>query len=102
LKHKLTLESIRQALAAPELKLPRYVSPLINLANQYAQGTRPRVVGQMSELIKQFDGETLSQWESWYMRRQPEAIEEATNKIWEKLHGLRDTSVGIDKEMVRQ
>lgn len=30
---------------------PKYTSQLINWANQNAQGTRPRVVGQMSELF---------------------------------------------------
>ncbi|MGC9027863.1 MAG: MjaI family restriction endonuclease [bacterium] len=33
---------------------PKYVAPLTNLANQYAQGIRPKVVGQMSELILEF------------------------------------------------
>ena len=30
---------------------PKYTSQIINLANQNAQGTRPRVVGQLTELI---------------------------------------------------
>ena len=30
---------------------PKYTSQLINLANQNAQGTRPAVVGQMSDLF---------------------------------------------------
>lgn len=33
---------------------PKYTSQLINWANQNAQGTRPRVVGQMSELFPEF------------------------------------------------
>src|SRR3989344_4538581 len=31
---------------------PKYTTQIINLANQNSQGTRPRVVGQLSELIK--------------------------------------------------
>jgi hypothetical protein len=30
---------------------PKYTTKLMNLANQNAQGTRPQIVGQMSELI---------------------------------------------------
>jgi hypothetical protein len=36
-----------------EPEFPKYTTQLMNLANQNAQGTRPRVVGQMSELIKE-------------------------------------------------
>jgi hypothetical protein len=32
---------------------PKYTTQIMNLANQNAQGTRPRVVGQMSELVQQ-------------------------------------------------
>ena len=31
-------------------EFPKYTTQLINLANQNAQGTRPIVVGQMSDL----------------------------------------------------
>lgn len=34
-----------------EAHFPQYTSQLINWANQNAQGTRPKVVGQMSELF---------------------------------------------------
>jgi hypothetical protein len=37
------------------------------LANQNAQGTRPKVVGQMSELIKEFPGKDVAEWEEWYI-----------------------------------
>ena len=33
---------------------PKYTSQLINWANQNAQGTRPKVVGQMSDLFPEF------------------------------------------------
>lgn len=53
---------------------------LINQINQTAQGTRPKVVGQMSELIQEFDGQTLEEWIEWYNERQPNAVEAATEK----------------------
>jgi len=46
--------------SAPEF--PKYSTQLMNLANQNAQGTRPRVVGQMSDLIQEFPGSTLDEW----------------------------------------
>ena len=33
-------------------EFPKYTTQIMNLANQNAQGTRPNVVGQMSELIE--------------------------------------------------
>ena len=37
-----------------DYEFPKYTSQLINWANQNAQGTRPVVVGQMSELFPEF------------------------------------------------
>ncbi|HII38851.1 TPA: MjaI family restriction endonuclease, partial [Candidatus Micrarchaeota archaeon] len=34
-------------------EFPKYTTQIINLANQNAQGTRPKVVGQLSELIQE-------------------------------------------------
>lgn len=39
-------------------EFPRYTTQILNLANQDAQGTRPRVVGQLSELIKECPDKT--------------------------------------------
>ena len=44
----------------------------INLANQYAQGTRPKIVGQLSELIQEF----------YYLQKKPDAIKNATEKFY--------------------
>jgi len=35
-------------------QFPKYTSQLINLSNQNAQGTRPKVVGQLSELFQEY------------------------------------------------
>ena len=34
-------------------EFPKYTTRIINLANQNAQGTRPRIVGQMTDLFFQ-------------------------------------------------
>lgn len=102
MKVKITIEEIRKYLDIETPEFPKYVAPLINLANQYAQGTRPRVVGQMSELIQEFEGKTLSEWEEWYLKKKPDAIKNATEKILQKLKELKNALNKIDKEMVGQ
>lgn len=67
MKVKLTNEQIRQALEIPSPVFPKYVKPIINMVNQNAQGTRPRVVGQLTDLIQEFSGKTLEEWEQWYL-----------------------------------
>ena len=54
---------IQEILSGEEFKYPKYTTQIINLANQNAQGTRPSVVGQMSDLINEFKGKTLQEWE---------------------------------------
>lgn len=102
MKVKITIEEIRKYLDIDTLEFPKYVAPLINLANQYAQGTRPKVVGQMSELIQQFTGKTLSEWEEWYLKQKPDAIREATEKVLQMLKNLKNTIDKIDRKMVEQ
>lgn len=63
MKLKISNEEIRKYLDIETPDFPKYVAPLINLANQFARGTRPEVVGQMTELIQQFTGKTLPEWE---------------------------------------
>ena len=102
MKIKISTEEIREYLDIETPEFPKYVAPLINLANQYAQGTRPKVVGQMSELIQEFEGDTLSDWEEWYLEKKPDAIKNATRKILEKLDEFRDALSKIDESVVEQ
>ncbi|MEO0136856.1 MAG: MjaI family restriction endonuclease, partial [candidate division WOR-3 bacterium] len=97
-----TIDEIRRYLDIETPEFPKYVAPLINLANQYAQGTRPRVVGQMSELIQEFEGKTLKEWEKWYLKKKPEAIKSATEKILQKLKELRNAMDKIDRATVEK
>ena len=84
---------------------PKYTSQLINWANQNAQGTRPVVVGQMSELFPEFmnsnDEITIEKWREWYSERNPDAFEKATEKIYAQVQNLRNAISLIDREMVR-
>ena len=85
---------------------PKYTSQLINWANQNAQGTRPKVVGKLSDLFPEFEDETddvtISKWKEWYIAKYPDAVNEATEKIWKQVENLKDAIVLIDKNMVKR
>lgn len=84
---------------------PKYTSQLMNWANQNAQGTRPKVVGQMSELFPAFmaSGEaiTVENWQKWYTEKYPDAFSQATDKIFAQVENLRKAILLIDRKMVR-
>lgn len=100
-KLKIRNEEITQLLDADVVTFPKYASQLINLANQNAQGTRPEVVGQMSELIQEFRGRKLEEWEKWYLSRYPEAIEKAKTKVMQMIENFKQVITQIDEEMIR-
>lgn len=84
---------------------PKYTSQLINWANQNAQGTRAKIVGQMSDLFPEFmnsaDNISLHNWEDWYLQRYPNAIENATERIYEQVKNLQKAIKLIDKDMIQ-
>ncbi|GIX43916.1 MAG: MjaI family restriction endonuclease [Candidatus Hydrogenedentota bacterium] len=84
----------------PTCEYPKYVSQLLNLANQNAQGTRPRVVGQMSNLVRESRSVSYAEWESWYIKKHPHAIDEAKRKIWDMVQQLRHAINNITEEIV--
>jgi len=100
MKIRLTNEQIRQALEIPSPVFPKYVKPIINMVNQNAQGTRPRVVGQLTDLIQEFSGKTLEEWEQWYLQRYPNAINSAKEKIILMLENFKDAMRKIDEDTV--
>jgi uncharacterized protein YukE len=102
MKIKLSIDEIRKYLDIETAEFPKYVAPLINLANQYAQGTRPKIVGQMSELIQEFEGKTLTEWEKWYLNKKPDAIRNATERIFQMLKNLKNTINKIEEGTVEQ
>ena len=102
MKVKIGIKEIRKYLNIETPEFPKYVTSLINLANQYAQGTRPRVVGQMSELIQEFGGKTLSEWKEWYLKKKPDAIKNAAEKILQKLEEFKNSLNKIDRATVEQ
>ena len=104
MNYTLKNESIVAYNESSEFEFPKYTSQLINWANQNAQGTRPVVVGQMSELFPEFvaTGEevTIENWRKWYVEKYPDAFERATDKIFAQVQNLRNAIPLIDREMV--
>jgi uncharacterized protein YukE len=99
-KIKITNDKIRSLLTAENPSFPKYATQIINLANQNAGGTKPKIVGQMSDLIQQFEGKEFKKWEEWYLAQHPNAIQKATEKIVEMIENLKDVMTKIDQEMV--
>ena len=85
---------------------PKYTSQLINWANQNAQGTRPKVVGQLSDLFPEYENAcndiSINSWREWYLGKYPDAIENATNKIFAQVENLKEAIKLVDKELVRK
>lgn len=100
MKKKIYNQTIEELLKAEAYDFPKYTTQIINLVNNNAQGTRPAVVGQMSELIQEFPGKSLSEWIKWYSKKQPNAVINATEKIWAKLQEMKEAVNLIDKPMV--
>lgn len=104
MKYTINNEKIRSYNNSEITNFPKYTSQLINWANQNAQGTRPAVVGQMSELFPEFadsgDEITIENWKKWYVNRHPEAFETATDKIYAQVENLKQAIKLIDRDMI--
>ena len=106
MKYTLKNELIEDFNESKSFNFPKYTSQLINWANQNAQGTRPVVVGQMSELFPEFmaseDEITIENWRNWYVERYPDAFDKAADKIFAQVENLRNAIPLIDREMVER
>ena len=102
MEFKIKNEEIRRLIEIESPEFPKYATQILNLANRDARATRPEVVGQMSELIKEYTGRTLKEWEEWYLERYPDAIDKATNKILDMINNFKDVIDQIDRSMIRQ
>lgn len=87
-------------------EFPKYTTQIMNLANQNAGGTRPRVVGQLSELFPQYMDSTSSpnveEWEKWYIEKYPNAIEEATQKVLLQIDNLKTALPLVTDELIQK
>jgi len=99
---KIKNEELVKELIGEVKDFPLYTTQLINLANQNAQGTRPRVVGQLTELIQECPKRTYEDWKNWYLSKYPNAIESATERINEMMNNLKEAIKSIDKSMIKK
>ena len=99
-------EELRELNDITNPDFPKYTSQLINWANQNAHGTRPKIVGQLSELFPEYqanaDEIVIGNWREWYLERYPDAIDDATNKIFAQIENLKKAIQLIDRSMVKR
>jgi len=98
---KLDFKEEYEKIAGKKKEFPTYTRQIINIANQNAQGTRPEVVGKMSELTEECPDKTYDGWKKWYLERYPDAIDKATNRIKKMIEKMRRAAEQIDEEMIR-
>jgi hypothetical protein len=99
---KIKNKEIQQYIGLESPEFPKYVTLFINRANRFSQATRPRNIGQLSELIQEFPGRTVSEWESWYCERYPETIRKATDKIASMIQNFREALDKVTHEMIEK
>lgn len=102
MKKKISVKAIEDAVGAPLFEFPKYTTQIINLVNGNAGGTRPKVVGQMSELIQEFPGQTIQEWITWYNEQHPDAVDRATDRIYEMYQAMQQAFTQIDKPLIRK
>lgn len=104
MKYNLSNKLIANYNESEVFDFPKYTTQLMNLANQVGQGTRPVVVGQMSELFSEFMSSneeiTIENWKKWYSERYPQAVEKATEKIYTQIENLKEAIDLIDRDMI--
>ena len=94
-------EELAQEIVGETKTFPKYTTQILNLCNQNAQGTRPSVVGQMSELVQECPYRTYKEWRQWYLSKKPNAIAEATQRIKTMVGNLQTAIALIDDNMIK-
>jgi hypothetical protein len=82
-----------------------YIGSVINLGNSFSQATRPKNVGQLSDLIQIFrDSDcdhSTKEWERFYDEKiGKHKIEQASDKIWEYVLRIKENLNSLSKEDV--
>ena len=82
-----------------------YIGSVINLANSFSQATRPRNVGQMSDLIQEYRESTqtpsVSGWEYFYDQKIGlDKIGDAVDKNWDYIQRIKENLNVLEKQDV--
>ena len=83
-----------------------YIGSVINLGNSFSQATRPKNVGQMSDLIQEYreiaDTPSVEGWESFYDKKiGSHKIDVAADKIWEYVQRIRENLNSLNRDDVK-
>ncbi len=100
IKKNIKNEEVATLSNATIYNFPKYTTMIVNLVNRTAQATRPKVVGQMSDLIQEFDGKTLDEWIEWYSAKMPNAVSNATAKISALMVEIKKAMDLINDELI--
>lgn len=102
MKIKIPNVEVQHLLVEKEISFPRYTTQIMNLANSNAQGTRPKIVGQMSDLIQAFEGNSFKEWSVWYQERYPDAVANATDKVFEMVELFKGAIQLINRDLIHE
>src|SRR5205807_10022626 len=83
-------EEIAEELVGETKSFPKYTTQILNLCNQNAQGTRPSVVGQMSDLVQECPYRTYKERKQWYLSKKHNALADPTQRIRKMVGNLKD------------
>ena len=104
MKFELTKEELKKINTSIKIEFPKYTTQLMNLANQNAQGTRPKVVGTLSEIFQEYMNNnkniSIEDWREWYLKKYPDAIDNAAEKIEGSINDLKKAIKLITKKMI--
>lgn len=104
MKFELTKKELKDINDTIETGFPKYTTQLMNLANQNSQGTRPKVVGPLSEIFQEYMNNntniSIDSWREWYLKNYPDAIDNAAEKIELNIKNLLKAIKLITKEMI--
>ena len=79
----------------------KYSTQILNLCASNAGATRPKKVGQMSELVGQSKARDQIEWETWYLSRYPKTVEQATIAIEDMLQKIIESARRIHRDDIR-
>ena len=96
----INVEIAKRELGIPTIDFPKYTTQIINLAGSNSAATRPKVVGQMSDLTVESGASTLEEWRTFYLNRRPDAHQAAADKIEAMIENLRTAMELIDRDMI--
>ena len=87
------------------MAIQKYIGSIINVANSFSQATRPKNVGQLSDMIQEFRKNSasheVSDWEKFYDKKEGgDKIATAATKNWEFILAIKENLNDLTKEDV--